>query len=151
MKPIKDEKLLATFRTPGLCEICQVSCLRREPHHLVRRGKGGGTRLDIELNLVAVGGLFQCSCHDDIEQHRIPENKPFEVVAARYGMMVKQVQVRLWEIVRAPKESVLCDLCQGKGKWACEVEHLWHRCHICKGAGIMLNGEPWREQARVFH
>jgi hypothetical protein len=37
----------------------------REPHHVFAKGMGGGGRLDIRWNLVALGSsvLLDCRCH----------------------------------------------------------------------------------------
>lgn len=62
---IIDEIFLATYRGPGACWICGKGCSRREPHHVIAKGMGGGRRLDIAINLVCVGSTLdmQCECH----------------------------------------------------------------------------------------
>lgn len=55
-----DEALLATFR-PGPCEMCGRPG-PTEPHHVFARGLGGGWRLDIRINLIAICRV----CHDRV-------------------------------------------------------------------------------------
>lgn len=50
---IINNKLLATFRQTPACEICHDRA-RCQPHHIICRGAGGGRRLDVRINLVAV-------------------------------------------------------------------------------------------------
>lgn len=61
---IEDEPLLERFRNRLFCEGCGVA-LRwpAEPHHIFGKGHGGAFRLDVEINLVALGGRFDCNCH----------------------------------------------------------------------------------------
>jgi hypothetical protein len=62
---IIDEKLLSQFRGPGVCECCRRYVTRREPHHLLCRGMGGGNRLDHPWNLIALCAAFSggLDCH----------------------------------------------------------------------------------------
>lgn len=85
---IKNEPLLASFRCPGLCEVCGRPCSVREPHHIFARGMGGGGQLDIPINLCAVGQAFQCSCHRRHHDGNLPRSVFIEAVAVREGMPV---------------------------------------------------------------
>ncbi len=72
-----DPKLLTLFRT-GPCGWCGhwVAC---EPHHLFSRGMGGGSQLDIRINLLSL-----CrSCHDAFHLGHICRFDLLAVVAAR--------------------------------------------------------------------
>lgn len=61
---IIDEKMLTNFRGPGMCQFCGRYCHKdREASHLFARGMGSGSRLDIEINLMALGGPWECKCH----------------------------------------------------------------------------------------
>jgi hypothetical protein len=53
---IVDEDMLDNFRVSGLCEICYKPQARREAFHILARGFGGGSRLDVRINLLG-------SCH----------------------------------------------------------------------------------------
>ncbi len=66
---IRDEKLLDLFRGPGACELCGKGCMKREPHHVIAKGMGGGRRLDIRINIVGVGSSpgMECQCHNNAD------------------------------------------------------------------------------------
>lgn len=73
------EKTLDLFRAAGACDWCKRFVQRREPHHLYRRGMGGGGRLDVQRNLA---GLCQ-RCHHDLHLGLITRADMLAVVAAR--------------------------------------------------------------------
>lgn len=104
---IKDEKLLNEFRGPGLCELCDRWCNDREPHHVYRRGCGGGTRLDVRINLVAVGKFPACRCHLLVHEGKITQEHVLRIVAEREGMTPDEVQQEIWDLVRKPKETFI--------------------------------------------
>ena len=72
MKVIRP-KVLVPFRTPGPCEFCGKWCQVREPAHIFASGMGGA-RLDVSINLVALGSTprFACPCHREHHQGRTP-------------------------------------------------------------------------------
>ena len=73
-----DEALLASMRVAGRCELCWLWARRREPHHLKRRGMGGGDRVDTPSNLASL-----CpTCHDKVHRGEISSTE-VEVVVAR--------------------------------------------------------------------
>lgn len=96
-----DEPLLNEFRQKGRCEWCarkRQTC----PHHLHARGMGGGGRLDIRVNLVA---LCQ-ECHDN---HHLG-NRPLRcdllaVVAAREKTTQDQILEEIWRLRRTPGKT----------------------------------------------
>ena len=101
---ILNPKLLKKYRTPGPCEMCQRPCQRRQPHHIISRGFGGSKRLDVEINLVALGSAFECSCHTRF--HSTGELQPedfMQIVARREGVMVWDVQDVLYFLRRLPQ------------------------------------------------
>ena len=79
------ETTLDLFRAPGLCEVCRQGCTAREAHHLRAKGSGGAGRLDLRINLIATGSTlaWQCQCHTEIHDGKIPRNQLLEMVAAR--------------------------------------------------------------------
>ena len=80
MRPIEDEKLLDHFRRKERCEWCgHWTGGHCHPHHLWTRGMGGGGRLDIAINLIAVCFF----CHVDIHSGRILFCDLLAKVAAR--------------------------------------------------------------------
>lgn len=112
---VVDEDLLALFRVPGECELCGVFCQAREPHHVWARGMGAGSRLDVRVNLVALGGTFRCSCHSWIHAGFIPKRAVVSVVALREGMTVDGVISAVHRLLRAPKGSDVQAILEAKG------------------------------------
>jgi len=65
---------------------------------------GGGGRLDIDLNLIALGGEFDCNCHG--EHHA--GNQPLRcdllaIVAKREGCLQTDIERTIHAIRRLPK------------------------------------------------
>lgn len=76
---------LRRFRGKDRCELCcrQSPCIDGlDPHHWKKRGLGGGTRLDLSINLIAV---CRIPCHNDCERGVIPEAYVLRKIAAREG------------------------------------------------------------------
>ncbi len=101
---IVDEALLREFRTAGLCELCKRYCKLREPHHIFARGMGGGGRLDVRYNLIALGStaIFH-PCHGDIHAGKVSRDAVIEIVAAREGVSVEAVMDEIWRLRRTIK------------------------------------------------
>ncbi len=100
---IINETILDEFRTPGLCHICKQPMRQRDAHHHVRKGAGGGARLDVRINLVAVGatlGFPLCPCHSDCQEYRIPAKQVLEIIAAREHQTVEDVEAVLYLLAR---------------------------------------------------
>lgn len=98
-----DEELLKTCRTSGLCEYCGKSCRSREPHHLFCRGIGGGGRLDIPINLLALGAAFECPCHRLFHAGKISRLQMLEKIAEREGRTADDIEAEIRLISRTPK------------------------------------------------
>ncbi len=100
-----DEAVLDLFRGPGQCEWCSEGCVTREPHHYwIKRGHGGGSRLDHPWNLVALGGAFDCGCHGAAHEGRSPTRLELLGVAARReGVAAGVIERELYRLLRAPK------------------------------------------------
>lgn len=83
---IKDEDALDQFRGSGICELCGKRCRNTEPHHVVAKGMGGGSRLDIRLNLVRCGSTpnFECECHGQVDTKEGKE-RCLRIIAEREG------------------------------------------------------------------
>ena len=95
------EKTLAVFREAGRCELCGRPCNRCYPHHVLCRGMGGGARLDVPLNLVAV-----CEdCHGAIHAGGISQKKVIEAVAYRERTPEELILPALHAMVRITKEG----------------------------------------------
>lgn len=103
---IVNEILLAEFRTAGRCEWCGAWCRVREPSHLWGRGFGGGTRLDVRINLMGKGSTanFECGCHNAYHAGKIGRNELLSVVAAREQCVPDDIEVVIWLLKRLPKD-----------------------------------------------
>lgn len=86
----KDAKLLKSLSGPGFCECgCGTWCQTRDPNHILQRGAGGGSRLDIRENIVS---LRREPCHNayhdgrpSFPSHKEQRKRFCEVVAKRDG------------------------------------------------------------------
>ncbi len=96
---IEDDNLLAEFRSAGCCEICGKFCKARDPHHWCQTGLGGGSRLDIRENLLAV-----CrECHMGIHAGQIGRVHTLFLLAQREGKKPEEIQEYIWQLLRKPK------------------------------------------------
>jgi len=97
-----DEELLDQFRAPGPCEWCDKLCQRREPHHIFARGLGGGGRLDIRCNLVALGSgiLWECACHQAAHAGRISRLQLLLMVGQRECCLIADIEEEVWRLRR---------------------------------------------------
>lgn len=86
---IKNDALLATYRTAGPCEYCHKSCREREPHHVYTRGAG---RLDVPCNLLSLGKAFECGCHREVHDGKIARAAFLSVVARRERVTVEVIE-----------------------------------------------------------
>lgn len=100
---VKDENLLALFRGAGPCGWCNRWCRERHPHHLFGRGMGGAWRLDIRVNLIALGGPFDCNCHGQVHQGHIQRCDLLAVVAAREGVQQADIEAEVYRLRRERK------------------------------------------------
>ena len=92
------EAVLDQFRGTRRCELCFVTrhCF---PHHVWARGMGGGTRLDVDCNLIAV-----ChGCHMDIHEGIIGRGEVVGAVSRRMKISAAEIEQRVWDLRRAPK------------------------------------------------
>ncbi len=94
---IEDEPLLDCFRSPGYCELCHKPCRIREPHHLRAKGANSWARLDIRINLMALGSsqAFQCDCHTRIHNGKVSKAKLLEIVAKREGTTPEAIKAEI--------------------------------------------------------
>lgn len=78
-----DETLLDRFRFGRKCEWCGKPAYGLDPHHCFGRGMGGGSRIDLALNLI---GLCW-HCHRiEIPRGRILRCDLLAVIASRDGV-----------------------------------------------------------------
>ena len=100
---ISNKKLLAEFRTSGLCGYCGKNCKVREPAHLISKGSGGS---DLRCNLIALGStlIMECRCHSTShnansgnQQHPNPKDL-LKKVAQREKVSPEQIRAIVWFI-----------------------------------------------------
>lgn len=107
---VKNESILRLFKGPGNCQYCGRWCNRLEAHHATCRGIGGANRLDIIENLLAVGSVWDCGCHDRITRGDIKPATVWLRIARREGKSVEWIMERVRAILRAPKGSKLDEI-----------------------------------------
>jgi len=97
---VRSDKTLSLFRGPGPCAWCGRWHPRRHAAHVLARGAGGGSRLDVPLNLVSL-----CpDCHQGHHAGRRPLRCDLlALVAAREGLLQGDVEAELFRLRRAPK------------------------------------------------
>lgn len=85
---VTDETLLDKYRHKARCENCgALSPGQLDPHHLFAKGIGGGGRVDIDENLLAL-----CRrCHSKFHDGNIPRGAFVQIVAKRQGMTPDEV------------------------------------------------------------
>ena len=103
---IVDEKMLDLFRGEGRCELCGKTCKVREPHHVLARGMGGGRRLDIRLNLIALGSTrnYECQCHSNVDSER-GLCRSLAAIAKRENVPVNDISDVWFFILRLDKDA----------------------------------------------
>ena len=103
-----DENLLTEFRERSRCENCG-RWLREpaHPHHVYGRGFGGGTRMDIRINLCAVCGphFGGVGCHALVHAGKIPRSRLLAIVARREGWDVEALEAELFRLLRTSRKD----------------------------------------------
>lgn len=106
---ITDEKVLASMRGPGPCLWCKMQCARREVHHLVCKGMGGGSRLDVPWALASLCDHFGASCHRRYHDGNLDNaevraaDRMRELVARREGTTPEAITEAIYCLLRTPK------------------------------------------------
>lgn len=100
---VADEKTLDLFRTPGRCESCYKWCRKRFPHHLFCRQMGSSSRIDLPWNLIALGGSFDCQCHDEAHKNKTANQRLISIVEKREGLADGEIEQKVWDLRRKPK------------------------------------------------
>ena len=91
-----NKPLLAEFRAKLVCEHCGRAIIGpAEPHHWKPKGMGGGSRLDIRCNLIALDSR----CHRMAEDGNIPRETILAIIAQREGMLQDEVQAEIWRLL----------------------------------------------------
>ena len=98
---IIDPVLLLAFRLKGRCEWCgKYGAV--DPHHLWCRGMGGGSRLDVSENLIAL-----CrECHGLVHAGQIVKADLLAVVAAREHCTQDDLVAFVLKLKKAPRRGI---------------------------------------------
>jgi hypothetical protein len=97
-----DEGLLDGFRAKRHCEWCGRKLGHRpHAHHIHSRGAG---RVDVAVNVVALGCAFDCNCHGRAHAGEIGRRQLLAVAARREGMTVRDAEELIWRLRRRRRE-----------------------------------------------
>lgn len=95
----ENDDLLDYFRRRPECELCGLVKACHDPHHIKPKGIGGGSRLDVACNLMAL-----CrACHIEVHAGKISKAQLLEIIAAREGLLAEEVEAAVWRLLRTPK------------------------------------------------
>lgn len=97
---IVNQQLLKEFRYVARCEFCKRPSQGCDPHHLRCKGMGGGSRLDVRCNLIALDRL----CHSEFHAGNIAYYDLLAIVAAREGVNQRDIEAVVNLILRLPKD-----------------------------------------------
>lgn len=101
---IENKDLCSSFAVPGSCEYCLRVCRMCHGHHIYPTGAGGGSRLDIRLNLVRLGDPFCCGCHRGFHDRNDPSKEDFlGIVRRREHCQDADVEAVLNSLAGLPK------------------------------------------------
>ncbi len=99
MATITNEAVLDLFRTSGPCEYCGRWCERRDPHHARAKGLGGGSRLDLPINLISLCRKH----HDEAHAGNIPRHVILALIAVRERKWPEEIEAEIHLLLRTPK------------------------------------------------
>ncbi len=100
----KDPEILKQFRGTGPCEACRRWCWRLECHHWRSRGHGGGSRIDLPINLIALGGAFACNCHGYAQRSKEFNDSLLPIIARREGTTPEAIREEINRLLREGKK-----------------------------------------------
>lgn len=99
---VENDDLLAYFRRRPECELCGAENRQGlDPNHVKPKGIGGGSQLDVALNLIAM-----CrSCHNAYHDGRVSKRELQTIIAEREGLLPEEVEAAVWRLLRTPKRG----------------------------------------------
>jgi hypothetical protein len=102
---IVDPDMLDLFRLMR-CEYCKRPCrYPTHPHHVFGRGFGGGTRLDIRVNLIGLCGPWDGNCHGLVHAGKVLRCNLLAVIAAREGCLQGDIEAEVYRLRRLAKRT----------------------------------------------
>ena len=124
---IKCPETLRAIKVIARCEWCKKKGAV-DPHHLFCRGIGGGSRLDVRINLIALDR----NCHNLFHNGHILRADLLVVVAQRENCLQDDIEAVIGLLLRLPKEprsERILDELKGMSKrsmeMACEILKPW--------------------------
>lgn len=103
---IVNEPLLRQFRSRP-CELCGHQP-PNEPHHVIRKGIGGGSQIDHPLNLLTVCRWHHEWIHRGMQPPdvRVPTARDlWRIVAKREGVEIDTVEAVMFCVKRLPRDA----------------------------------------------
>lgn len=98
---IVSPETLSLFRGLRRCEVCREPVQSTDPHHVIPKGMGAGSQMDIPENLLAV---CRFPCHNRCQRYEVMQLEQFEIVAKREGWESgERLREFVWAVQRAPK------------------------------------------------
>ena len=95
---IVDHALLERIGSSRVCEYCGSRLRHKaEVNHIIGRGLGGGHRMDVPLNCLAMGSPWDCGCHEAYHHGRITRDELVWITAIREWYLFEDA----WEELRA--------------------------------------------------
>lgn len=95
-----DDALLREIAEFGWCEKCQKRYPSGvDPAHIVARGMGGGSRVDVRENVI---GLCR-QHHSEHHNGKISQDEMWAMAARRLGKTVDECKAKVYLILRTPK------------------------------------------------
>ena len=82
---VKDVDLLIRLHEEASgCEVCGKSGnVKLEVHHIWAKGIGGGSRLDVGMNLIVVCAKYDGNCHDKAQANQISKRELWGIATER--------------------------------------------------------------------
>lgn len=136
---ILDPDLLQTMRGAGRCSWCLAWCQRLEPAHIFTRGCGGGSRIDLAVNVVPLGSAFDCGCHVENHAGHEPTTENLLTVAAqRTHHGIEDIVLVMQRLIHLPGDASVAE-CQRVWRevrgWSMTAAGLFRR--ILKEQGML--------------
>ncbi len=100
---ILNPALMREFSAKQICEYCGRYARRMECHHMMGRGFGGGTRMDVRWNLIALCNFMDSDCHGRAQRYQIPVEEIRQIIADREGTTSETVEDFLFWLARQPR------------------------------------------------
>ncbi len=82
---VKDADLMIQLHEEATgCEVCnRMGGVKLEVHHIWPRGIGGGSRLDVGMNLIVLCAKYDNSCHDLAQANKITKRELWGIATER--------------------------------------------------------------------